>query len=116
MPRRSAGTPLRGRTRRHDGVVARVREHGGDQGPRGRDREGPRLDGVGRQGQVLSRFHRFRSEGRDDMTELWRGFANMAATKGREVVIAKGRGSTVWDDKGKSYLDSTASDLKDETT
>ena len=48
-------------------------------------------------------------EGRDDMTELWRGFANMAATKGREVVIAKGRGSTVWDDKGKSYLDSTAS-------
>ena len=43
------------------------------------------------------------------MTELWRGFANMAATKGREVVIAKGRGSTVWDDKGKSYLDSTAS-------
>ena len=43
------------------------------------------------------------------MTELWRGFANMAATAGREVVIAKGRGSTVWDDKGKSYLDSTAS-------
>ena len=35
------------------------------------------------------------------MTELWRGFANMAATAGREVVIAKGRGSTVWDDKGK---------------
>ena len=25
------------------------------------------------------------------MTELWRGFANMAATKDREVVIAKGR-------------------------
>src|SRR4029079_4894316 len=48
-------------------------------------------------------------EGRDDMAELGRGFANMAATKGREVVIAKGRGSTVWDDKGKSYLDSTAS-------
>ena len=43
------------------------------------------------------------------MTELWRGFANMAATAGREVVIAKGRGSTVWDDKGKEYLDSTAS-------
>ena len=43
------------------------------------------------------------------MTELWRGFANMAATAGREVVIAKGRGSTVWDDKGKAYLDSTAS-------
>jgi putrescine---pyruvate transaminase len=43
------------------------------------------------------------------MTELWRGFANMAATAGREVVIAKGRGSTVWDDQGKSYLDSTAS-------
>ena len=48
-------------------------------------------------------------KGRDDMTELWRGFANMAATAGREVVIAKGRGSTVWDDKGKAYLDSTAS-------
>ena len=43
------------------------------------------------------------------MTELWRGFANMAETAGREVVIAKGRGSTVWDDKGKAYLDSTAS-------
>jgi adenosylmethionine-8-amino-7-oxononanoate aminotransferase len=43
------------------------------------------------------------------MTELWRGFADMAATAGREVVIAKGRGSTVWDDKGKAYLDSTAS-------
>ena len=43
------------------------------------------------------------------MTELWRGFANMAATAGREVVIAKGRGSTVWDVDGKSYLDSTAS-------
>ena len=27
-------------------------------GPRGRDREGPRLDRVGRQGQVLPRFHR----------------------------------------------------------
>ena len=33
----------------------------------------------------------------------------MAATAGREVVIAKGRGSTVWDVNGKSYLDSTAS-------
>ena len=43
------------------------------------------------------------------MTELWRGFANMAATAGREVVISKGRGSTVWDDQGKAYLDSTAS-------
>ena len=43
------------------------------------------------------------------MTELWRGFANMAATAGREVVIAKGRGSTVWDVDGKAYLDSTAS-------
>jgi putrescine---pyruvate transaminase len=43
------------------------------------------------------------------MTELWRGFANMAATAGREVVIAKGRGSTVWDVNGKAYLDSTAS-------
>ena len=43
------------------------------------------------------------------MTDLWRGFANMAATKGREVVIAKGRGSTVWDVDGKEYLDSTAS-------
>ena len=48
-------------------------------------------------------------KGCGDMTELWRGFANMAATAGREVVIAKGRGSTVWDDKGKAYLDSTAS-------
>jgi adenosylmethionine-8-amino-7-oxononanoate aminotransferase len=33
----------------------------------------------------------------------------MAATAGREVVIAKGRGSTVWDVDGKEYLDSTAS-------
>ena len=33
----------------------------------------------------------------------------MAATAGREVVITKGRGSTVWDVDGKSYLDSTAS-------
>ena len=43
------------------------------------------------------------------MTDLWRGFANMAATAGREVVIARGRGSTVWDVDGKEYLDSTAS-------
>ena len=43
------------------------------------------------------------------MTQLWRGYANMAATAGREVVIAKGKGSTVWDVDGKPYLDSTAS-------
>ena len=43
------------------------------------------------------------------MVDFWRGFTNMGATQGREVVIARGKGSTVWDVDGKEYLDSCAS-------
>jgi adenosylmethionine-8-amino-7-oxononanoate aminotransferase len=40
---------------------------------------------------------------------LWRGFTDMAATAGREVVIVGGEGSTVWDREGRRYLDGSAS-------
>ena len=43
------------------------------------------------------------------MVDLWRGFANMAATAGHEIVIDRGQSATVWDADGKEYLDSTAS-------
>ncbi len=43
------------------------------------------------------------------MTSLWRGMTNMAATRGQEVVIARGLGARVWDEDGREYLDGTAS-------
>ena len=51
---------------------------------RGAEAESPQTTGSGRL-EVPG------DKGRD-MTELWRGFANMAATAGREVVIAQGPG------------------------
>ena len=43
------------------------------------------------------------------MTSLWRGMATMAQSAGREVVITRGRGATIWDREGNEYLDATAS-------
>jgi putrescine---pyruvate transaminase len=43
------------------------------------------------------------------MTHLWRGMATMAQSAGREIVIARGRGATIWDREGNEYLDATAS-------
>ena len=41
-------------------------------------------------------------------THLWHPFADMAAVKDDEVVIARGEGVRVWDDDGREYLDATA--------
>jgi putrescine aminotransferase len=38
-------------------------------------------------------------------TRLWHPFADMAAVKGDEVVIVRGRGARVWDDAGNEYVD-----------
>jgi putrescine aminotransferase len=39
----------------------------------------------------------------------WHPFADMAAVPGHELVIARGEGVYLWDDKGRRYLDGTAS-------
>jgi putrescine---pyruvate transaminase len=39
------------------------------------------------------------------MSSLWHPFADMAAVKDDELVIAKGRGARVWDDQGREYID-----------
>ena len=38
-------------------------------------------------------------------TRLWHPFADMAAVKDEEVVIARGRGARVWDADGNEYVD-----------
>ena len=38
-------------------------------------------------------------------TKLWHPFSDMAAIRGNEVVIERGEGSWLWDDKGTRYLD-----------
>ena len=43
------------------------------------------------------------------MTNFWRGFTSMGATRDREVRIVRGEGCRVWDSSGKEYLDGTAS-------
>src|SRR6516162_5963616 len=40
---------------------------------------------------------------------LWNGFANMASLAGHAVTIVRGEGSTVYDDRGRPYLDALAS-------
>jgi adenosylmethionine-8-amino-7-oxononanoate aminotransferase len=40
---------------------------------------------------------------------LWNGFANMASLAGRTVTIVGGKGSHVYDDRGRPYLDALAS-------
>ena len=43
------------------------------------------------------------------MHHLWRGMANMAQSGGKETVIVRGSGATVWDADGNEYIDATAS-------
>ncbi len=40
---------------------------------------------------------------------LWHPFADMGAVEGNRVVITRGEGSYVWDDKGNRYFDAQAS-------
>ena len=40
---------------------------------------------------------------------MWNPFANMAAVAGRTITIVRGDGATVYDESGKSYLDSIGS-------
>jgi putrescine---pyruvate transaminase len=47
------------------------------------------------------------SESRD--TRLWHPFADMAAVRSAEVVIERGEGIWVFDERGRRYLDGTAS-------
>ncbi len=42
-------------------------------------------------------------------TRLWHPFADMATVRGSEVVIERGEGVWVWDDRRRRYLDGTAS-------
>jgi putrescine---pyruvate transaminase len=42
-------------------------------------------------------------------TRLWHPFADMAKVDGAEVVVTRGDGIWVWDDRGNRYLDATAS-------
>jgi adenosylmethionine-8-amino-7-oxononanoate aminotransferase len=42
-------------------------------------------------------------------TRFWHPFADMAAVRGAEIVITRGEGSHVWDDRGERYFDGTAS-------
>jgi putrescine---pyruvate transaminase len=39
------------------------------------------------------------------MTSLWHPFADMAAVKDDELVIARGSGARVWDEQGREYID-----------
>ena len=42
-------------------------------------------------------------------TSLWHPFADMAAVRGNELVIARGEGVHLWDEDGNRYLDGSAS-------
>jgi adenosylmethionine-8-amino-7-oxononanoate aminotransferase len=43
------------------------------------------------------------------VTDLWHGFADMAALEAEgELVLARGEGAVVWDEAGTEYLDATA--------
>ena len=43
------------------------------------------------------------------MTNFWRGFTSMGATRDRELRMVRGEGCRVWDSNGNEYLDGTAS-------
>jgi adenosylmethionine-8-amino-7-oxononanoate aminotransferase len=45
----------------------------------------------------------------DDDTRMWNPFANMGRLAGHQLVIARGQGSTVFDQAGTPYLDATGS-------
>jgi putrescine---pyruvate transaminase len=40
---------------------------------------------------------------------LWHPFADMARVAGRELVLVRGEGAWLEDDRGRRYLDATAS-------
>jgi adenosylmethionine-8-amino-7-oxononanoate aminotransferase len=42
-------------------------------------------------------------------TQLWHPFADMAAVRGQEFVLARGNGVHLWDEDGNRYLDGSAS-------
>ena len=42
-------------------------------------------------------------------TALWHPFADMATVRRSEVVLTRGEGIWLWDEKGKQYLDGSAS-------
>jgi putrescine---pyruvate transaminase len=42
------------------------------------------------------------------MSALWHPFADMAAVKDEELVLVRGRGARVWDDRGREYVDAKA--------
>ena len=42
-------------------------------------------------------------------TSLWHPFADMAAVRGNELVLARGEGVHIWDEEGNRYLDGSAS-------
>ncbi len=43
------------------------------------------------------------------MTSLWHPFADMSAVDGAELVISRGEGVFVWDERGRRYLDGSSS-------
>jgi len=45
----------------------------------------------------------------DDDTRLWHPFSDMAVVRGAELVLTKGEDVWLWDDKGRRYLDVSAS-------
>ncbi len=45
---------------------------------------------------------------RHEPTRLWHPFAAMAKVDGHELVLTRGRGSLVWDERGHEYVDATA--------
>jgi putrescine---pyruvate transaminase len=42
-------------------------------------------------------------------TSLWHPFSDMAAVRGKEIVISRGEGVWLWDEHGNRYLDGSAS-------
>ena len=49
------------------------------------------------------------SETHSTAVHLWHPFADLAYTEGHELTITSGEGCWVTDDRGKRYLDATAS-------
>ena len=43
------------------------------------------------------------------MTAFWHAFADMAEVAGNEVMLVRGEGVHVWDDRGNEYIDGASS-------
>lgn len=52
---------------------------------------------------------RSESPARQERTSFWHPFSDMAAVRGKEVIISRGEDVWVWDSSGNRYLDATAS-------